>query len=208
MQDKLMTMLRLQDAMNTKVHPQWREQAFEYYRAVWVECAELLDHHGWKWWKKQNPDVEQIKLELIDIWHFGMSMLLTEHGMSEELGTRIDQGLKNPVKTGTFLQSVEALAGETLTTKTFPIELFANCLLAANMSVDALYRGYIGKNVLNFFRQDHGYQDGTYVKEWNGREDNEHLVDILTGLDSESPSFKDDLYTGLKSRYSTLTADA
>ena len=208
MQDKLITMLRLQDAMNTKVHPQWREQSFEYYRAVWVECAELLDHHGWKWWKKQNPDVEQIKLELIDIWHFGMSMLLTEHGMSDELVTTIDKGLKNPLKTGTFLESVEDLAGATLTTKTFPIELIANCLLTANMSVDGLYRGYIGKNVLNFFRQDHGYQDGTYVKEWNGREDNEHLVDILTSLDSESPSFKDDLYTGLKSRYSSVTAGA
>ena len=89
MQDKLITMLRLQDAMNTKVHPEWTQQGFEYYRAVWVECAELLDHHGWKWWKKQNPDIEQIKLELIDIWHFGMSMLLTEHGMSEELAITI-----------------------------------------------------------------------------------------------------------------------
>ena len=73
------------------------------------------------------------------------------------------------------------------------------------MSLDELYRGYVGKNVLNFFRQDHGYKDGSYVKQWNGREDNEHLVDILTTLDSESPSFKDDLYTGLKTRYCEVT---
>jgi len=198
-------MLRLQDAMNIKVHPQWRDQNFEYYRAVWVECAELLDHHGWKWWKKQNPDIEQIKLELIDIWHFGMSMLLTDHGMSEELATTIGNDLRNPEETGTFLESVEALAGATLTTKTFSTRLFAGCLKAANMNVDNLYRGYIGKNVLNFFRQDHGYKDGSYVKQWGGREDNEHLVDILTTLDSESPSFKDDLYTGLKSRYCQVT---
>ena len=205
MQDKLITMLRLQDAMNTKVHPEWKQQGFEYYRAVWVECAELLDHHGWKWWKKQNPDIEQIKLELIDIWHFGMSMLLTEHGLSEELALTIGNDLENPETSENFLEAVEALAGTTLTTKTFPTRLFAGCLKAANMTTDGLYRGYIGKNVLNFFRQDHGYKDGSYVKQWDGREDNEHLVDILTTLDSESPSFKDDLYTGLKTRYSEVT---
>ena len=100
----------------------------------------------------QNPDIEQIKLELIDIWHFGMSMLLTEHGMSEELAITIGNDLENPELSGTFLEAVEALAGATLTTKTFPTRLFAGCLKAANMSTDSLYRGYIGKNVLNFFK--------------------------------------------------------
>lgn len=205
MHDKIITMLHLQDAMNTKVHPQWQTQGFQYYRAVWVECAELLDHHGWKWWKKQSPDLEQIKLELIDIWHFGMSMMLTCPGMSEELARTVATDLQNPAPAANFLESVEALAGETLRTRTFSTRLFAQTLQGVNMHVDDLYRGYIGKNVLNFFRQDHGYKDGSYQKEWNGREDNEHLVDILTTLDSESPSFQNDLYTGLQTRYTKLT---
>ncbi len=29
---------------------------------------------------------------------------------------------------------------------------------------DELYRLYIGKNVLNIFRQNNGYRDGTYLK--------------------------------------------
>jgi hypothetical protein len=41
---------------------------------------------------------------------------------------------------------------------------------------------------------------------WNGREDNEHLVDIAQALNSQSTSFKDDLYAGLKDRYTSLTA--
>ena len=38
-------MLELQDSMNSKVSADWRAQGFEWYRAIWVECAELLDHH-------------------------------------------------------------------------------------------------------------------------------------------------------------------
>ena len=72
------TMLDLQDKMNTKVHPKWREQGYEWYRAAWIECAELMDHAGYKWWKHAEPDIEQIQLEVVDIWHFGMSALLVE----------------------------------------------------------------------------------------------------------------------------------
>ncbi len=44
MQQQLITMLELQDAMNSKVNPKWREAGNAWYRAIWVECAELLDH--------------------------------------------------------------------------------------------------------------------------------------------------------------------
>jgi dimeric dUTPase (all-alpha-NTP-PPase superfamily) len=67
-------MLELQNAMNTRVHNEWRDQGFEWYRAIWIESAELMDHYGWKWWKHQKPDVEQVKLELIEIWHFGLTL--------------------------------------------------------------------------------------------------------------------------------------
>ena len=68
-------MLTLQDRMNTKVHPQWIEQRYEWFRAIWIECGELMEHYGYKWWKKQTPDIEQVRLEAIDIWHFGLSAL-------------------------------------------------------------------------------------------------------------------------------------
>lgn len=44
MQQQLLTMLELQDSMNTKVHEQWREQGFEWHRAIWLELGEMLDH--------------------------------------------------------------------------------------------------------------------------------------------------------------------
>jgi len=73
------------------------------------------------------------------------------------------------------------------------------------MDFETLYVGYVGKNVLNFFRQDNGYQDGSYHKQWGGKEDNEHLVDIVAQLDSSSATFSDELYTQMKAVYQKLT---
>ena len=74
----LREMAALQEAHNLAVDPAWRTAGLAYYRAIWVECAELLDHYGWKWWKHQECDLPQVRLELVDIWHFGLSMLLLE----------------------------------------------------------------------------------------------------------------------------------
>src|SRR5690606_16358645 len=67
--------------------------------------------------------------------------------------------------------------------KRFSVPLFMAVLKDAGMDEEELYRQYIGKNVLNFFRQDNGYKQGTYVKIWNGLEDNEYLVQIMNQLD-------------------------
>lgn len=36
-------MLTMQDAMNSRVSETWRTNGYEWYRAIWVECAEMLD---------------------------------------------------------------------------------------------------------------------------------------------------------------------
>ena len=200
---QIKTMLELQDAMNTKVNANWKSQGYEWYRAIWVECAELMDHYGWKWWKKQSPDTEQVALELIDIWHFGLSILL-QSGLSIEQATaKIQSELNIATDEKDFRLDLEKFASATLLDKQIHLNLFGRLMAGVNMSFDQLYRGYVGKNVLNFFRQDHGYKDGSYKKHWfDGREDNEHLVDALQSLDASSASFKDDLYQALVVRYS------
>jgi hypothetical protein len=75
-----------------------------------------------------------------------------------------------------------------------------------DLDFDSLYRAYVGKNVLNFFRQDHGYKEGTYVKNWAGREDNEHLVEVVSELDSSAADFADLLYQALSERYQQVAA--
>ena len=204
MKEQIKVMLELQDSMNTKVHPDWRNQGFEWYRAIWIECGELLDHYGWKWWKKQQPDTEQVVLELIDIWHFGLSILLQEGSDIDSIAERVERELVMETDQPDFRLDLEAFAGETLSSRAFSVQSFARLMAGMDLSFSGLYGGYVGKNVLNFFRQDHGYQDGSYAKEWGGREDNEHLVEIVATLDQNSSSFKDDLYQALSARYQSL----
>ncbi len=199
---QLRVMLDLQDRMNSRVNDHWRQQGFEWYRAIWVECAELMDHYGWKWWKKQAPDTEQVALELIDIWHFGLSILLQGGEPLAALVQRVQRELVVATEQPDFRLDLEAFAAATLADRQFHLDLFGRLMAGVDLSFDALYRGYVGKNVLNFFRQDHGYKDGSYRKLWHdGREDNEHLVEVASQLDASRESFKDDLYTALSERY-------
>lgn len=198
---QLSAMAEMQDDHNRLVHPCWRQQGHDYYRAVWVECAELLDHFGWKWWKRQEADLEQVKLEIIDIWHFGLSELLRGSQLGEPLAARLADALRS-AEAVDFRASVENLALKSLATRQFDFVAFAAVMRALPMTFDELYCGYVAKNILNAFRQEHGYQDGSYRKRWHdGREDNEHLVEIVASLDADADSFVADLRTALRARY-------
>ena len=197
------TMARMQDAHNVQVHPEWRTQGYRYYRAVWVECAELLDHFGWKWWKRQQPDLEQVRLEVVDIWHFGLSDLMRAGTLDESVAERLMAVTDEPAGDGeAFREAVEGLAQQTLSDRLFAMEPFVAVLDSLPLPLTELFRLYVGKNVLNHFRQDHGYKAGTYRKTWQGREDNEHLVELLADLDGvPADTVPERLYQALASRY-------
>lgn len=195
-------MLDMQQRMNSRVHENWIDQNFEWYRAAWIECGELIEHFGYKWWKKQEPDLAQVQLEVIDIWHFGMSALFTPGADLEAIAdTILGQLQSHQPSGGGVREATEALALHCLQSHSFCAGRFSDLMLASELDFDSLYRGYVGKNVLNFFRQDYGYKDGSYVKNWAGREDNEHLVELVAQLDSADPQFTDSLYQALQRRY-------
>jgi len=201
MKNRLLVMLEMQEAMNARVNADWRQAGNAWYRAIWTECAEMLDHYGWKWWKHQQPDLEQVQLELVDIMHFAMSDYLLEDADNDAVAERIQAELLRPAKNDDVRLAIEALAQSTIAHESMHFSDFASVMRLIEMDFDQLYRLYVGKNVLNFFRQDHGYKDGSYLKIWDGREDNEHLAELLTRLDSNSAGFRDDVYQGLKARY-------
>jgi len=197
-------MLELQDAMNNRINPDWRSAGNEWYRAIWVECAEMLDHYGWKWWKHQRADMEQVILEIVDIWHFILSDLLERQSDMSVIADQLVPLFEKHAEAGDVRLAIEALARQTLDEKAAVVSAFVDLMVAVSLSTDDLYRGYIGKNVLNFFRQDHGYKQGTYQKLWGGREDNEFLVEAVTVLDADSLTFQQDLYDALKGHYTRL----
>ena len=175
-------MAKMQDHHNTVIHPSWRSQGYPYYRAVWMECAELLDHYGWKWWKDSPRDLDQVKIEIVDIWHFGLSEIIrSDEYRYDVIAKMFISGLEEEGSM-TFPEAVEEMASVTLRNKRFLIWNLIYMMRSLPMTFSELHHLYIGKNVLNDFRQNHGYKDGSYRKSWHdGREDNEHLADILRG---------------------------
>jgi dimeric dUTPase (all-alpha-NTP-PPase superfamily) len=202
MRDAVLAMLKMQDRMNRRVHPEWEVQGFAWHRAIWVECAELVDHHGYKWWKHQEADMPQVQLEVIDIWHFGMSSRLTATSdmdtLSQTLAAELAAGAQIA---GSVLETSDALAGIAAGERRFCGVAFANLMAATGLDFAELYRQYLGKNVLNFFRQDNGYKDGSYRKVWAGREDNEHLMELLPDIDTADSAAETALYGALAVRY-------
>lgn len=205
MKNQIQIMLDLQDGMNTRVNTDWQEKGFAWYRAIWIESAEMLDHYGWKWWKKQEPDYQQVVLELVDIWHFGLSILILEKVSSRDIAATMEAALGEKTE-AEFPQLLENFVAATLASKAFDLPGFCQLMSSIGLDFDQLYAGYVGKNVLNFFRQDHGYQDGSYRKVWAGREDNEHLAELADQLEAGALDYKDQLYGALKARYEE-TAD-
>lgn len=211
---QLNTMLSLQAAMNHKVDPDWVKAAYPYLRAVVVEAAEAIEHHGWKWWKKQSLDMAQLQMEVIDIWHFILSEILLRHQGDEARASASLLADKNAAADGyiefdhqrygltsmTLLDKLELLTA-LAAARRVEIAVFASIMRDCGMNWDDLFAQYVSKNVLNFFRQDHGYKDGSYQKIWRGKEDNEHLVEVMATLSATSASYATDLYQALKQRY-------
>ncbi|MCH2058221.1 MAG: dUTP diphosphatase [Thalassotalea sp.] len=200
-QTQIKQMLSMQDAMNSRVSDAWRDNGYEWYRAIWAECAEMLDHHGWKWWKHQEIDVPQVQLELVDIFHFGLSLRLMTGASVDNIAQTLAAELAENSSESDFKIALESLASAAVTNKAFDATAFTDCMRLMNMDLDELFRQYVGKNTLNFFRQDHGYKEGTYIKVWNGKEDNEVLADAVSTLDSSAEDFQQQVYQALKAGY-------
>lgn len=201
MKQKIINMLELQDAMNCKVNADWRNAGNEWYRAIWMESSEMLEHYGWKWWKKQEADIMQVKLEVVDIVHFALSIRLEQNQSLEDTAALIVSDYENLMQAEDIRKTIECLALLTLTDQGAHFTFIAGIMKYLDMPFDELYEIYVGKNVLNMFRQDNGYKEGTYNKVWNGREDNECLADILKQLNGDSQTFKDDVYAALAQNY-------
>lgn len=201
MKQKIINMLELQDAMNSKVNADWRTAGNEWYRAIWMESSEMLEHYGWKWWKHQEPDVMQVKLEVVDIVHFALSIRLEQDQPIDETAELIAKDFDNSMQAEDVRKTIECLALVTLTDQGAHFTFIAGIMKYLDMSFDELYEIYVGKNVLNMFRQDNGYKEGTYNKVWNGREDNEYLADIMDQLNGNSQTFQADVYAALSQNY-------
>jgi hypothetical protein len=72
------------------------------------------------------------------------------------------------------------------------------------MDLEEIYKLYMGKNILNKFRQNNGYKTGSYKKIWNGQEDNAYLTTILKETEISNVEFDMIIYDKLTEVYQSI----
>ena len=174
--DKILLMIQLQLQLNDATNGEaWREgftktgNPINWRRCIYMECAEMIDSFAWKHWKDLNqaPDWANLQIEVVDVWHFIISLALEEYakqmkGELEDLAlhtstlSNFDALYNKNIQHGAqhdIITKVEDLMRLSLQKESFEIEemveKFFDLVLLSGLDLDTLYRLYVGKNILN-----------------------------------------------------------
>ena len=181
-----------------------------WYRGIYMEVAEAIDSFNWKHWKNINdqPDWDNIKVELVDIWHFIMSESIRiddQAYANKHLEITAKGDLDSDILVSLLENMLQLSVSSSINPKINNIrqitDLFFVIISHLDIDVEDLYKRYVVKNQLNTFRQKNGYKDGSYRKNWGGVEDNVVAFEIMDKNPKISP---EDLYSKLSSEYSNL----
>lgn len=209
--NKLQLMVNMQAKLNDYTIPGWREKHLDWESAIIAEGAELIDPI-YKWWKHGKPDVENMKVEIIDLMHFFMSYHMdakaTPVMIANEMSFQLEQMYSNAVSTfdpyaviPVNKQFIKAVLNNELT---HSFQHMSEMIVMFFPDFDVFAKGYLVKNILNTFRQNNGYKDGSYIKMWNDEEDN-----VVAFREAEhielNDTFEDNLIDSLTEIYQTLT---
>ena len=181
-----------------------------WYRGIYMEVAEAIDSFNWKHWKNINdePDWDNIRVELVDIWHFVMSESIRIEDQSYA-NKYLDMKAKDDYDIDALISLLEMMLKLSITSSIDKevnnireiTDTFFTIISHLGIDVEDLYKRYVVKNQLNTFRQKNGYKDGSYIKNWGGVEDNVIAFDIMNSNPKITPT---ELYTELNSVYSKL----
>ncbi|MDA9801136.1 dUTP diphosphatase [Candidatus Pseudothioglobus singularis] len=181
-----------------------------WYRGIYMEVAEAIDSFNWKHWKNidDEPDWDNIRLELVDIWHFVMSESIRINDQSYA-NKHLDMKAKGDYDTDTLISLLEKMLKLSVVSSINKeinnireiTDTFFIIISHLDIDVENLYKRYVVKNQLNTFRQQNGYKDGSYIKIWGGVEDNVVAFNIMNMNPKITPT---ELYDKLDSAYSKL----
>lgn len=204
-------MVELQHQFNKQVAEDYLDKNFNWNSAIIAESGELLDSLGYKWWKKQEPDMENVKVEAIDLLHFVISEEIQRNYRNFNKSERTnkeyiismtiqifdeDFAEDNILIYNDFKELIDLLNYHRHSRLFIMKKIFEEL----KMSNEDVYIAYITKNCLNKFRQDYGYKDGSYQKIWNGREDNVVAFEIANEWGADEDLFEQ-LYIDLETYY-------
>ena len=199
-------MVKLQHQFNKQVAEDYLDKNFNWNSAIIAESGELLDSLGYKWWKKQEPDMENVKVEAIDLLHFVISDRIQKNKKMYSEKESLEMTFVelytefNNVKVLRDYSTLEDMIFYLIATNSYRINVMKRIFTKLEMSNEDVYISYITKNCLNKFRQDNGYKDGSYIKNWNGKEDNIVAFEIANEWGADEELFEQ-LYLDLETYY-------
>lgn len=219
------TIIEKQKSLNKLSIPKDNKIKIDWEAAILCESAEGIESSGYKWWKKNNIDLDNIRVETIDLLHFTISLMIDKcnNGVNsdnhfiiysfvgafdefkrnvklsnitlEELSNdeKFNEYIIHLFKKITLLSLVfkpenstnlfNAILELLFLTKTFENEI------EMVEVISTVFKMYMIKNVLNQFRQSHGYKSGDYIKNWgdenNVIEDNEYVFGEIQKMEQE-----------------------
>lgn len=174
------SLAKMQDGLNKFIDKDWRSKrtAADWRLAVTIEATELMDSYPWKWWKnvKSQPDFNNVRVELVDIFHFALSgtTAVTEENKVTPLPADVETTIVAPLSE--TANAVKTFLNVIYLAKYNQFETITAMVIASADDLEFNLVGYyVAKHTLNYIRQLGGYKDGSYKKVHEGVEDNELL---------------------------------
>ena len=130
------------------------------YLALVEELGEYVASMGYSDWKKTVRDEANMDIELVDIAVFAMNLAYYDNNIYEPI--RVPTA-EDDFEMATII--IEYLADER------PNHIYYSIFAYKPKLMDIL----TAKQALNQLRQDYGYKEGVYIKDWHGKEDNTYL---------------------------------
>jgi len=177
--EEVVQVLSLQEGLNQKYTTvSWREkvETEKFLLAMKTEIAEFLEvvPHTWKWWKKRPENSEEeVLLEIVDVFHFMLSIVLkknvslelTLQKLSHQKEYVASESTDRPLRTLLLQESnfISKLLNEGYVQPSeliaATIELIQTMCHIGEIDPSKVVDFYIKKNEFNHERIEAGYKD-------------------------------------------------
>lgn len=201
-------MLQQQEKLNNNICIEWRKKNFPWYRAIIMECAELMDCFPWKWWSDKNKEIDfdNVKIEVVDIWHFILSWIIETNNYDLLIYclSKVYDSRRKMYKNILFYID-HIIYHSIIEDLHFVLIYFFKLLKLCNISFEELAKIYFGKNILNRFRQNNGIKQGEYKRVWDGIEDNKVMLNMINAIKLlPLEEFEKNLWNKLNNYYNNI----
>lgn len=209
-------LFNMQKRINNEVDPQWLLKKYSWKVAILVEMVEGIDSTSWKWWKSSTNDWLNFETEMIDGLFFTIAKIIELkqeesakifffNYMMQDKNTpmqpvvRDDELAKKLVKeiSEDFLRIIALDHYMAIIPAWFKIwNMLGN-------DTTEVFKRYKLKFVLNMFRQQNGYNNKTYIKMWNGVEDNKVAIRLAEDI-AYDENYEENLKEALTKEYALI----